>query len=42
VDCEPLIFLLPFQTPEATHEVALLLLQVSVEELPELTVLGLA
>lgn len=34
--------MLPDQAPEAEHEVALLLDQVSVEALPELTVLGLA
>lgn len=42
VDCEPLTPLVPDQAPEAEHEVALLLVQVRVEEPPELTVLGLA
>jgi hypothetical protein len=42
VDCEPLTDLLPDQAPEAEHEVAFAADQVTVEALPELTVLGLA
>ncbi len=42
VDREPFTFLLPDQAPEAEQAVALTLLQVRVEGLPELTVLGLA
>jgi hypothetical protein len=42
VDCEPLSPLEPLQPPDALQEVALLLDQVSEEEAPEFTVLGLA
>jgi hypothetical protein len=42
VDCEPLADFVPDQAPEASHAVALRLVQVSVAEPPELTVLGLA
>jgi len=42
MDCEPLAFLLPDQAPEAEQAVTLRLLQVRVEEPPDLTVLGLA
>ena len=42
VDCEPLTLLLPDHAPEAEHAVALRLVHVRVEEMPELTVLGLA
>jgi hypothetical protein len=42
VDCEPLSPLLPLQPPDALHEVALVLDQVSKEEAPEFTVLGVA
>ena len=41
-DCEPLRALVPDQASEAKHEVALFADQVSVEALPELTVLGAA
>jgi len=42
VVCVPLLVLLPVQAPEATHEAASLLLQVSVAALPDLTVLEAA
>ncbi len=42
VDCEPLVALAPDHAPDAVHEDALLLDQVSVEAPPELTLLGLA
>lgn len=42
VDCEPLKPLVPDQAPEAVHEVAFRLVQVRVEEPPELSELGLA
>ena len=42
VDRDPLIPLAPLHAPDAEHAVALLLDQVSVEALPEFTVLGLA
>jgi hypothetical protein len=42
VDCEPLTGGLPDHAPEAEHEAAFVADQVTVEELPELTVLGLA
>ena len=42
VDAEPLRARLPDQAPEAVQEVALLLDQVSIEAVPDLTVLGLA
>jgi hypothetical protein len=42
VDCEPLSPLAPLQPPDALQEVALVLDQVSVEEAPEFTVLGVA
>jgi len=40
LDCEPLIDLVPVQAPWAVQEVALVLLQVIVAALPEVTVLG--
>jgi hypothetical protein len=40
--CVPERFLPPLQEPEAVHEVALLELQVSVEEPPEVMLVGLA
>ena len=40
VDCDPLIDLVPVQAPWAMQEVALVLLQVIVAALPEVTVLG--
>jgi hypothetical protein len=42
VDCEPLSALLPLQPPDAVQAVALLLDQVSVEEAPAFTLLGVA
>jgi hypothetical protein len=36
------MLLLPVHAPEATHDLESLLLQASVAELPELTVLGVA
>jgi hypothetical protein len=42
VDCEPLKPLLPDQSPEAVHEVALVADHVNVELPPLATVLGLA
>jgi hypothetical protein len=42
VDWEPLSPLLPLQPPDALHDVALVLDQVSTEEAPEFTVLGVA
>jgi hypothetical protein len=42
VDCEPLSPLAPLHPPDALQEVALLLDQVSEEEAPEFTVLGVA
>ena len=42
VDWEPLSPLLPLQPPDALHDVALVLDQVSTEEAPEFTVLGAA
>jgi hypothetical protein len=42
VDCEPATFLLPVHAPEAEQVVALRLLQLRVEESPDLTVLGVA
>jgi hypothetical protein len=42
VDCEPLSPLAPLQPPDALHEVAFVLDQVSKEEAPEFTVLGVA
>ena len=42
VDCEPFNAAAPDQAPEATHEVALVDDQVSMELLPLATVLGLA
>jgi hypothetical protein len=41
-DCEPEVALVPLQPPDAVHEVALVVDQVSVLEPPELTVAGLA
>jgi len=41
-DCEPLMALAPDHPPEAEHEVAFFVAQVSVVEAPELMVLGLA
>jgi hypothetical protein len=40
LDCEPLMPFVPLQPPEAEHAVALVLDQVSVEEIPEFTLLG--
>ena len=40
-DCDPLVDLVPVQAPWAVQEVALVLLQVIVAALPEVTVLGL-
>jgi hypothetical protein len=42
VDCEPLSPLEPLQPPDAVQDVALVLDQVSEEEAPEFTVLGVA
>jgi hypothetical protein len=42
VDCEPLVALLPVQSPDAAHEVALVELQLRVEPLPCMIALGLA
>lgn len=42
VDCDPLTPFEPDHAPAARHEVELVLVQVSVEALPEFTVLGLA
>jgi len=42
VDCEPLRPLAPLQPPDALQEVAFVLDQVSKEEAPEFTVLGVA
>jgi hypothetical protein len=42
LDWEPLTGLAPDQAPEATHPVVLVLVQLSTEAFPELTVLGLA
>jgi hypothetical protein len=42
VDCEPLSPLEPLQPPDALQDVALLLDQLSEEEAPEFTVLGVA
>jgi hypothetical protein len=42
VTCVPLVACAPDQPPDAVHAVALVELQISVEVLPELTVLGLA
>jgi hypothetical protein len=40
--CEPETAFVPDQPPEAVHEVALVELQVRVEALPDVTVVGLA
>jgi hypothetical protein len=42
VDCEPLTGMLPDQAPEAEQEVALVDVQVKVDAVPLLTVLGVA
>lgn len=42
VDCEPLIDLAPDQPPEAEQDVALVAFHVSVELVPDATVLGVA
>jgi hypothetical protein len=42
VVCEPEVAFVPDHSPEAEHEVALVLLQVSVAELPEVIEFGLA
>jgi hypothetical protein len=42
VDCEPVSPLEPLQPPDAVQEVALVLDQASVEEVPEFTMLGVA
>jgi len=42
VDCEPPSALLPLQPPDALQEVALVLDQASVEEVPDFTLLGVA
>jgi len=42
VDCEPLVGFEPDQPPEAVHAVALVEVQVSVEDPPLAIVLGLA
>ncbi len=42
MDCVPLVAWLPDQLPEAVQEVVLVELQVSVEALPEATLVGLA
>jgi hypothetical protein len=42
LDCDPLMLVLPDHAPEAEHAVAFWLDQLSIEEPPELTVLGLA
>jgi hypothetical protein len=42
VDCEPLSPFEPLQPPDALQEVALVLDQVSVEEAPDFTLLGVA
>jgi hypothetical protein len=42
VDCEPDTFLLPVHAPEAVQAVAFMLVQVRLDEAPELTVGGMA
>jgi hypothetical protein len=42
VDCEPLVALLPVQSPDAAHDVALVELQLRVETFPCMIALGLA